>query len=45
MSIPVEITLAPGEHELTVPIEVTVGRPGTATHVRLHIALKIKITG
>ena len=44
VSIPVEITVARGERELTVPIEVTVGRAGTATHVRLHIALKIKIT-
>jgi signal recognition particle receptor subunit beta len=44
VSVPVEITVARGEREITVPIEVTVGRAGTATHVRLHIALKIKIT-
>jgi len=44
VSVPVEIAVARGEHELTVPIEVTVGRAGTATHLRLHIALKIKIT-
>ena len=45
VNIPVEITLARGDHELSVPIEVTVGRAGTPTHVRLHIALKIRITG
>jgi hypothetical protein len=45
VSIPVEITADRGAHELTVPIEVSVGRPGTPTHVRLHIALTIKITG
>jgi len=45
VSIPVEITAARGDRELTVPIEVTVGRPGTPTHVRLHIALTIKIAG
>ena len=44
VSVPVEVTVARGEHELTVPIEVTVGRAGTSTHLRLHIALKIKIT-
>jgi signal recognition particle receptor subunit beta len=45
VSVPVEITVARGEHEVTIPIEVTVGRPGTPTHVRLHIALKVKISG
>jgi hypothetical protein len=43
VSIPVEITAPRGEHELSVPIEVTVGRPGTPTHVRLHIDLTIKL--
>jgi len=43
VSVPVEVTVARGEHELTVPIEVTVGRAGTSTHLRLHIALKIKL--
>ena len=45
VSIPVEITAARSDQELTVPIEVTVGQPGTPTHVRLHIALTIKIAG
>ncbi len=44
VSIPVEITAARGQHELTVPIEVTVGGPGAAVHLRLNIALKIKLT-
>jgi mutual gliding-motility protein MglA len=44
VSVPVEITASRGEDELTVPIEITVGRPGTPTHVRLHIALKVKLT-
>jgi signal recognition particle receptor subunit beta len=43
VSIPVEVILPRGETEMTVPIEVTVGRAGTATHVRVHIAVKIKI--
>jgi len=43
VSIPVEITAARGDRQLTVPIEVTVGKPGTPTHVRLHIALTIKL--
>ena len=43
VSIPVEVVVPRGERELTVPIEVTVGREGTATHVRVHIALKIKL--
>ena len=45
VNVPVEITVPRGEHEVTVPIEVTVGRPGTPTHVRVHVALKIKISG
>jgi hypothetical protein len=44
VNVPVEISVAPGEHEVTVPIEVTVGRPGTPGHVRVHVALKIKIS-
>jgi len=43
VSVPVEITASRSEDELTVPIEITVGRPGTPNHVRLHIALKIKL--
>ena len=41
--IPVEITAARGQRELTVPIEVTVGRAGAEVHLKLNIALKIKI--
>jgi hypothetical protein len=43
VSVPVEITASRSEDEHTVPIEITVGRPGTPTYVRLHIALKIKL--
>ena len=43
VSVPVEITIAPGEHETTVPIEIVVGRPGTPGHVRVHVAVKIRI--
>jgi hypothetical protein len=45
VNVPVEISIASGEHEVTVPIEVTVGRPGSPGHVRVHVALKIRITG
>jgi signal recognition particle receptor subunit beta len=43
--IPVEVTAAPGQREVTVPIEVTVGREGAEVHLKLNIALKIKVAG
>jgi signal recognition particle receptor subunit beta len=43
VEIPVEITAPRGQRELTVPIEVTVGRAGAAVHLKLNIALKIRI--
>ncbi len=44
VSVPVEISIAAGEHETTVPIEIVVGRPGTPGHVRIHVALKVKLS-
>ena len=44
MNIPVEVTAAPGQREVTVPIEVTVGRQGAEVHLKLNIALRIRIT-
>jgi signal recognition particle receptor subunit beta len=43
LDIPVEITAARGQRELLVPIEVTVGRAGAEVHLKLNIALKIRI--
>ena len=45
VSIPVEVTAAPGQREVNVPIEVTVGREGAEVHLKLNIALKIRIAG
>jgi hypothetical protein len=45
VSIPVEVTAAPGQREVTVPIEVTIGRQGAEVHLKLNIALKIRIAG
>jgi mutual gliding-motility protein MglA len=44
VSIPVEVTAAPGQREVTVPIEVTVGREGAEVHLKLNIALRIRIS-
>jgi hypothetical protein len=43
--IPVEIEASRGQREMTVPIEVTIGRPGGEVHLHLNIALKIRISG